>query len=563
MNFRLSIILLFFIAFTGCKSKLDKLLMSNNVELKEQKAKEYFENCDYSNASPLFKDLIQSFSTSAKVEKMYFYYAYCDYKLEDYLLGAFEFKKILNKFPRGVYAERAQFLLAMCYFKSTPKYNLDQEYNKTAIEEFQVFLEKYPESENRKEANEKIDELIVRSEQKHYESSLNYYGREDYKSAIYSFQQILDEFPDTKKQEELRYLMVSASFLYAEKSIESKKSDRYKKTNEYAKEYLKKYQKKENSEYLEKVKNLNESADKRIQELTYSLPFFYFKKKNYDEASVLWESLYVSEKDVKLKNEIANNILFCAFNKALEAGSINKIELIQVFLEKYRVYISKVNEDKKGFWTLKYKYMYSLSNELPLKIPYSLVAEGQYKSAYEAFKVVLDTSTLNDLDKSEHFYFYLMAKYKFAKSSKEDVAFIELSQIVSESNSSLYWKNSTNSTKIEKLIFLVKEDLTEYPMLLVTKPMKRKEYRLAIKRAKELIEEGKVEKNQEEIVYLLIVSSLKNAQSGKRYDKLAKYEFAILMFNEYQSQIKDASRIELLKEIKVKIENGINKYQTK
>ena len=76
----------------------------------------------------------------------------------------------------------------------------------------------------------------------------------------------------------------------------------------------------------------------------------------------------------------------------------------------YRIYISKVNEDKKGFWTLKYKYMYTLSKELPLKIPYSLVAEGQYKSAYEAFKVVLDTSTLNDLDKSEHFYFYLMAK---------------------------------------------------------------------------------------------------------------------------------------------------------
>ena len=87
------------ISLTSCRGKLDKLLMSNDVALKEQKAHEYFENCDYASASPLFKDLIQSYSTSAKVEKVYFYFAYCDYKLEDYMLAAYEFNKILEKFP--------------------------------------------------------------------------------------------------------------------------------------------------------------------------------------------------------------------------------------------------------------------------------------------------------------------------------------------------------------------------------------------------------------------------------------------------------------------------------
>ena len=135
-------ILTLVVFLSSCKGKVDKLLMSNDVALKEQKAQEFFEDCDYASASPLFKDLIQSYSTSAKVEKVYFYFAFCDYKMEDYMLASYEFKKILEKFPRGKYAERAQFLVADSYFHSTPKYNLDQEFNSQAVEEFQIFLEK-------------------------------------------------------------------------------------------------------------------------------------------------------------------------------------------------------------------------------------------------------------------------------------------------------------------------------------------------------------------------------------------------------------------------------------
>ena len=83
----------FLITLLSCKSKVDRLLMSNDTALKEQKAQEYFENCDYLKASPLFKDLIESYSSSAKVEKVYFYYSYCDYLLEDYLLAAMNFRK--------------------------------------------------------------------------------------------------------------------------------------------------------------------------------------------------------------------------------------------------------------------------------------------------------------------------------------------------------------------------------------------------------------------------------------------------------------------------------------
>ena len=77
-----SILLLF-----ACKSTYEDTLKSRDVEQKEKLAFELYENQDYYKASDLFKSLIQDKKTGLGIEKMFFYYAMCDYKMGDFGLG--------------------------------------------------------------------------------------------------------------------------------------------------------------------------------------------------------------------------------------------------------------------------------------------------------------------------------------------------------------------------------------------------------------------------------------------------------------------------------------------
>ena len=550
------------VSLSSCKGKLDKLLMSNDVALKEQKAKEFFEDCDYASASPLFKDLIQSYSTSAKVEKVYFYFAYCDYKLEDYMLAAYEFKKILEKFPRGKYAERAQFLIADSYFHSTPKYNLDQEYNGQAVEEFQVFLEKYPNSEKRKDANHKIDLLIEKREKKDFENAKLFFNTSDYKAALQSFQFVLNDFPDTRRDEELHFLLVKSAYLYAEKSIENKKVVRYGEVNEYAVRYLKKYKQAKEAVYIDEVKSYQEKAKNKALALQYSLPAFYVKKKKYDEAIKLWSDL-LNKKSVVDKKEIAEDLLETYYEKGLNVEKVEKIAAVEEFIEAYDNLAGKLEQDKVAKWKSKKAYFSKLQKELPKELPYYFLANGEYKNAVNYFNNLLDTADLSKNYNDKNFYNSLLSKHKFAGGLREVAAKLQWDEIVSLTSKYEVWKSGKHSGRINSLLKEVNDELNRYPVVLITNPMKRKDYVLALKRAKVEIDGGNTMKDREEVVYLLLLSSLKKARSVKKYERLPQYRNAKLDYEAYAGFLTDPKYKGKAFKIEEKINKGITKYQNK
>ena len=52
-----------------------------------------------------------------------------------------------------------------------------------------------------------------------------YYNMGDYQAAITSFENLLDDYPDTDYREEILYYTTKAYFDYAEKSIYKKKKE--------------------------------------------------------------------------------------------------------------------------------------------------------------------------------------------------------------------------------------------------------------------------------------------------------------------------------------------------
>ena len=243
-------------------SDYNKLLKSSDYNKKYEEAVKYYENKDYTKSLALFEELVSVFRGTSKAEKIMYYYAYATYSTGDYLLAGYHFNNFVKTFPASDKTEECSFMAAYCYYLESPTYTLDQMDTKNAMKEMQLFLNKYPESKRKDECNELISKLHTKLEQKNYEISKQYYFLEDYKAAIVSFENFLKEFPDTRYREEVMYLIVKSNYLYAIRSIESKKSERFKSLLESYNKFASHFS--ADSKYGREVEDYAEYARKHI-----------------------------------------------------------------------------------------------------------------------------------------------------------------------------------------------------------------------------------------------------------------------------------------------------------
>ena len=81
-------------------SKYQKILKSTDSDAKYNAAVKYYEKKDYYRALPLLEELITVYRGQGRAEKVYYYYAYSNYYLEDYELAAYHFETFANTFPK-------------------------------------------------------------------------------------------------------------------------------------------------------------------------------------------------------------------------------------------------------------------------------------------------------------------------------------------------------------------------------------------------------------------------------------------------------------------------------
>ena len=216
-------------AFCSC-SDFNKVLKSTDMDLKYREAVKYYDKGDCSHALTLFEELYSVYKGTAKAESIYYYYAYANYCVGDYLLAAYHFKMFSKIFPYSKHVEECAFMGAYCYYQESPRWSLDQTDTRNAIKELQFFINKYPNSARIEECNKLIDYLRQKLERKCFEQAKLYYNMEDYKGTMVSVDNILKEFPDTKYREDALFMKLKASYLLAERSVESKKHDRLNTT---------------------------------------------------------------------------------------------------------------------------------------------------------------------------------------------------------------------------------------------------------------------------------------------------------------------------------------------
>lgn len=212
---------------TSC-SKYQRLLKSTDYEEKYQMAFVYYKQGDYYRAIQLFDQLIPFFRGTDRAETIAYHYAYAHYKQKDYILASFYFKRFASTFPQSEFIEEITFMSAYCKYLDSPKYSLDQTNTKEAIQELQLFINKFSNSDRVSEANQLIDSLRSKLELKEMEIARLYFRMERYNAAIRTFRNILKNFPDTEFREEILFSILRSYYDFAARSIEAKKVERYK-----------------------------------------------------------------------------------------------------------------------------------------------------------------------------------------------------------------------------------------------------------------------------------------------------------------------------------------------
>jgi outer membrane protein assembly factor BamD len=261
-------IVILFAGITSC-SKYEKLLKSNDYEKKFEAAIKYYEDKNFSKAYPLLEEMLGLYRGTEKAEKIYYYYAFCNYYMGDYVFAAYHFKNFYKTYPLSKYAEECLYMNAYCYYLESSDPTLDQTNTIAAINELQLFIDRFPESTKRvADANELIDKLRFKLEYKAYLIAKTYFKTMQYKAAYVTIQNILKDYPGSKFTEELLFLSLKSHYLYATNSIESKKEERLRATVEAYYLFIDKFP---NSNFKKDAQEIYDSTIKQLKALNINL----------------------------------------------------------------------------------------------------------------------------------------------------------------------------------------------------------------------------------------------------------------------------------------------------
>ena len=161
-----------FILFGCNRNSVSKILKNKDVEYKLRMAEQYYAKKKYSKAQILFEDLFPLLRSDPRFEDLYYKYAYCAFFLKDYLNAENLYKGFLDVFPKSQRAAEVDYMHAFCFFKQSPKVELDQTPTEKTIGFMQAHLNNYPESPKQEDAKKIIDECYEKLELKNFKRKI-------------------------------------------------------------------------------------------------------------------------------------------------------------------------------------------------------------------------------------------------------------------------------------------------------------------------------------------------------------------------------------------------------
>jgi len=213
-------------ALLSC-SGYEKILKSDDVDLKFSKAFYYYNRGDFIKAGTLFDQLAPIIRGTRRADSVYFYQAMSQYKLNDYIIAGHYFNNFVQMYGNSTLVEEAAYMEAYCYYMQSPRAELDQTSTNQAMDAFRLYMIRYPNSPRIPDCQKIIVELNEKMMEKAYLSAQLYYNLDNYKAAVVSLSNCLTDYPDSKYRQEIMFKLLKAKYLLAVNSIQSKQTERF------------------------------------------------------------------------------------------------------------------------------------------------------------------------------------------------------------------------------------------------------------------------------------------------------------------------------------------------
>ena len=224
----------------SCASEYQAVSKYGDNEMKYEFAKEAFARGKFQQASLLLQEVVTMKKGSDEAQECLYMLAMAQYSNLDYEAASETFKKYTTSYPRGLYAEPAYFYIGQSLYQSSPEPRLDQSPTNGAITAYQQFMDLYPDSHLRPQAQERLYELTDKLIQKEFLSAQLYYNlggyfgninsndESNYTSSIITAQNTLKNYPYCSLREDFMLLIMKSKFQLAENSSDEKRLDRYR-----------------------------------------------------------------------------------------------------------------------------------------------------------------------------------------------------------------------------------------------------------------------------------------------------------------------------------------------
>ena len=169
-----------------------------DIDVQFEKAKILLDKKKYLRAQEEFNDLVIRGTHSDLGDDSQFYLAESYFLNKEYLLAVAEYDRLIRRMGFSPYVEKSRWRVCQSYVKESPKYYKDQTNTQKALSKLQEFIDDYPNSEFKEEANTQISELRNKLAYKEYATGVLYIKMEEYQSAIMSFEFLIDNYYDTE-----------------------------------------------------------------------------------------------------------------------------------------------------------------------------------------------------------------------------------------------------------------------------------------------------------------------------------------------------------------------------
>ena len=261
---------------SSCAGEYNKVFKSDDLDYRYEFAKQCFAEGKYNQAATLLLDLVTIKKGTDDAQESLYMLAMSQYMSADFESASETFKRYSQTYPKGDYAEAASFYVGQSLYESAPEPRLDQTPTIGAINAYQQFIETYPDSPRRQEAQNRLyelqDKLIVKellSAQLYYNlggyfGNINSNEESNYEACIITSQNALKQYPYSRHREDFALLVMKSKFELAENSAELRRMERYRDAEDECYGFLNEYPDSPNKvlaeKYIAKCKKITKDA---------------------------------------------------------------------------------------------------------------------------------------------------------------------------------------------------------------------------------------------------------------------------------------------------------------